>query len=500
MEIATPAPPRTLPLPRALQALVLLILSIGTLAAGYRTTLTPVTLVVDGQARQLRTHQDTVDALFTDVGFQTHREDLIAPAPETSIHAGMIIRIDRARPVEVSVDGQRLMLQTHATSINQVLQEAQVTLGPHDELLVEGNLRARASESEPARIVIHRAMPFTLHEGDRSTTFYTTAPTVGEALRQAGLTLYLADYVSPGLSTRMAADMDVYLERSTLVTIQVDGRTVRTRTHREQAADVLADLDIVLTGQDHVKLTERTDGIEETEGSNGSAVAEPAEAAEGVTSRETTLGDGMNIEVVRVSERFLIEQEPIPFESVWRPDPDLEIDHQRLQQEGSPGVLERRIRVRYENGHEVSRTMENEYVAVPPKTNITGYGTKIVVRAVNTPSGTREYWRTIRMLATSYSAATSGVSKSNPHYGRTATGLKMRDGIVAVDPRLIDLGSQVYVPGYGVGLAGDTGGAIKGKRIDLGYDDDSLQLWYRWVDVYLLTPVPSPGQIDYTLP
>jgi 3D (Asp-Asp-Asp) domain-containing protein len=104
------------------------------------------------------------------------------------------------------------------------------------------------------------------------------------------------------------------------------------------------------------------------------------------------------------------------------------------------------------------------------------------------------------MLATSYSAATSGVSKSNPHYGRTATGLKMRDGIVAVDPQLVSLGSEVYVPGYGVGFAGDIGGAVKGKRIDLGYADETLQLWYRWVDVYLLTPVPPADQIDYTLP
>jgi len=76
----------------------------------------------------------------------------------------------------------------------------------------------------------------------------------------------------------------------------------------------------------------------------------------------------------------------------------------------------------------------------------------------------------------------------------------MRHGIVAVDPRVINLRSEVYVPGYGVGLAGDTGGAIKGKRIDLGYDDDNLKLWYRWVDVYLLTPVPPASRIDYTLP
>jgi 3D (Asp-Asp-Asp) domain-containing protein len=185
---------------------------------------------------------------------------------------------------------------------------------------------------------------------------------------------------------------------------------------------------------------------------------------------------------------------------VWQPDPDLEIDHQKLLQEGAPGVRERRIRVRYENGQEISRTLENEYVALPPTTHIRGYGTKIIVRSVGTPSGPVEYWRTIRMLATSYSAETAGVSPTSDWYGRTATGARMRKGIVAVDPRLISLGSKVYVPNYGVGLAADTGGAIKGKRIDLGYDNNNLELWYRWVDVYLLTPVPPASRIDYTLP
>jgi 3D (Asp-Asp-Asp) domain-containing protein len=122
----------------------------------------------------------------------------------------------------------------------------------------------------------------------------------------------------------------------------------------------------------------------------------------------------------------------------------------------------------------------------------------VVIRQLDTPSGTVEYWRKFRMLATSYSASTAGVSPSNPHYGFTATGIKMRDGLVAVDPRVISLGSQVYVPGYGVGLAADTGGAIKGKRIDLGYADETLKLWYSFVDVYLLTPVPA--KINYLNP
>jgi len=471
METAATAPREgTLSL-TALKTLLGLLVTLGSLAAGYRTSLTPVTLMINDNPRRLYTHQDTVAALITDVGLELHPKDSIAPSPATPLRRGMTIRVEHARPVRVSVDGQSTTLQTRATSVNEILKEAQVTLGTYDDLSIQGNLRGRSPEGDVPQITIRRAVPFTLRDGNRTTTFRTTAPTVGEALHQAGLTLYLADRVHPALSTRISPNMEIVLERSTPVTVLVDGRSVRTRTHSEHVGEVLANLGIVLTGQDYTN-----------------------------PPYDAPIERAATVEIVRVSERFLIEQEPIAFESVWRPDPNLEIDHQQLLQEGSPGVLERRIHVRYENGQEISRTLENEYVAMPPTTHIRGYGTKIVVRSLDTSSGTVEYWRKMRMLATSYSAATSGVSRSNPHYGRTATGIRMRDGIVAVDPRLINLGSEVYVPGYGVGLAADTGGAIKGKRIDLGYADDNLQLWYRWMDVYLLTPVPPASQIDYTLP
>jgi len=471
MEIAATAPSNVLRVPKALQAAAMVLFTVTTLAAGYRSTRTPLTLVVDGQPRRLRTHQDTVDALLTDIGMELHPEDAIAPPPNSSIQPGMIVRIEHARPVRVTVDGQSTTIQTHATSVDDVLREAEVTLGERDGLTVEGQLGTAAASQDPAHIVIHRAHPVTLQEDGRTRTFYTTASTVGEALRQAGLTLYLADHVQPNLSNRVTAGMSIEIERSKAVTVRVDGRTVRTRTHRERVGDVLADLNIALVGEDYT-----------------------------VPAADAPLGEDAAIDVIRVSERFVIEQEPIPFESEWRPDPDLEIDHERLLQEGAPGIRERRVHVRYENGQEVSRTVENEYVAVPPTTKVQGYGTKIVVRSVNTPSGPVEYWRSFRMLATSYSASTAGTSIDADWYGRTATGMAMRKGIVAVDPRVIDLGSRVYVPGYGVGLAGDTGGAIKGKRIDLGFDDSNLELWYRWVDVYLLTPVPPASQIDYTIP
>ena len=66
------------------------------------------------------------------------------------------------------------------------------------------------------------------------------------------------------------------------------------------------------------------------------------------------------------------------------------------------------------------------------------------------------------MESTAYSAyETSGI---------TATGEAVRHGIAAVDPAIIPLGSKLYVEGYGHALAADVGGAIKGNRIDLGFD------------------------------
>jgi 3D (Asp-Asp-Asp) domain-containing protein len=59
---------------------------------------------------------------------------------------------------------------------------------------------------------------------------------------------------------------------------------------------------------------------------------------------------------------------------------------------------------------------------------------------------------------------------------------------VAVDPRVIPMGTRLFIPGYGVAIAGDTGGAIRGNRIDLGFNSlsDALRFGRRAVTVYRL--------------
>ncbi|HEX5632742.1 MAG TPA: 3D domain-containing protein, partial [Gemmatimonadales bacterium] len=128
------------------------------------------------------------------------------------------------------------------------------------------------------------------------------------------------------------------------------------------------------------------------------------------------------------------------------------------------------------------------------------YGTQIAWGTVDTPEGPKRYWRKLRVYATSYSASRAGTPKSAPWYGRTRLGLQMRKGIVAVDPRLIPLGTNLYVPDFGVGLAGDTGGGIRNYHIDLGFDDDNYESWHRSVDLYLLEPLPPESAMRWILP
>ena len=60
---------------------------------------------------------------------------------------------------------------------------------------------------------------------------------------------------------------------------------------------------------------------------------------------------------------------------------------------------------------------------------------------------------------------------------------------MAVDPDVIPLGTHMYIPGYGFGVAADTGGAISGNMIDLGYPDCYSSNWIsHWVEIQILAP------------
>lgn len=94
--------------------------------------------------------------------------------------------------------------------------------------------------------------------------------------------------------------------------------------------------------------------------------------------------------------------------------------------------------------------------------------------------------KVLTMSATGYDTSPQTLPRST---GRTATGIPARFGVVAVDPKVIPLGTYVFVEGYGFALAADTGGAIKGNKIDLCFNSraEALKWGRRPVKVHILT-------------
>ena len=147
-----------------------------------------------------------------------------------------------------------------------------------------------------------------------------------------------------------------------------------------------------------------------------------------------------------------------------------------------------------QNKNGIKIVAEDTWVAQSPEARRIAYGQRIDQQTATVDGQIVTYWRKLRMYATSYYPAALGGDAT------TATGDRLTKGVVAVDPRIVPLRSQVFVPGYGGGAALDTGGAVRSRWIDLGYDDSNYVSWARWVDVYLLWPPPAADRITWVVP
>jgi len=215
---------------------------------------------------------------------------------------------------------------------------------------------------------------------------------------------------------------------------------------------------------------------------------------------ETAVQPGSQIEIIRVTEQIITEDEEIPYETVWQPNDQMDLDTREQISVGVVGLARKQIAIRSQNGVEISNEQIASWIEQEPINEVTAYGTRINLNTINTDQGPREYWRVVKMRVTSYTAASSGKPPDHPAYGITASGLPAGKGIVAIDPNVVPFQSEIYVPEYGVAIAGDTGGGVRGRWIDLGWDDDNYESWTGHVDVYYLAPIPPVEKINYLIP
>ena len=462
--------------PLILLILVVLLLLIGTIsisAAVYLSAQKPYTVFDDDAPITVSGRFQTVADVINAAAVSLRAEDLIIPDLQETADPEVAIQIQRAIPVTIETEEGSHVIWSQRVTLADFLAEAGITVQPNQQLLIDSvpvSPESMARQIVPSAMkIVSREITVSIEEGDRRQDFETTAQTVAEAIQETGILLEAADRVDPAPDTQLVDGMILQITRAIPLTIQVDGQAIQTRSLHHSAMDVLLEAGIELGEIDTISPADGTD----------------------LKANDT-------IEVIRVSNEYRFEDEEIPIQSVYQPSDELDLDTKAILSNGTPGVKRRRIRLIFENGVQVGEELEEEWIEIEPVNQVIGYGTKINLGTIDTPEGPREYWRVVHMRATAYTAASSGKSPDHPGYGITASGVPAGTGVVAVDTNVVPFRSEVFVPGYGIGFVGDTGGGVKGRWIDLGYDEEDLVAWNRYADVYYLTPIPE--KINYLLP
>jgi len=183
-----------------------------------------------------------------------------------------------------------------------------------------------------------------------------------------------------------------------------------------------------------------------------------------------------------------VERVPIPAPVSLRSTRYLSRGWEVILAAGRPGAYDALVRETRRAGRVTAREELETRLIAAPLAELRLRGTNAQDNSIHAPRVTRAV-TTHRMLATAYDPGPDDNGWTDA--GATRLGWRTRHGIVAVDPRVIPLRSLLYVEGYGLAWAGDVGGAIKGKRLDLCFNcTEDAQAWGRRATVaYVLEGV-----------
>jgi len=289
------------------------------------------------------------------------------------------------------------------------------------------------------------AKPVTLVVYGRAVTVRTYEHTVGDLLADRNIRPGPQDRVTPAEDSPLHRGEVIRVSAPVPVTLLVFGQARHTVTASETVAGVLKENGISLGPDD---------------------VAQPGPSTQVVA--------GMIIRVDRLTTGTEVTSVPLPFSTRQESSPDLFRGMDRIIQLGRPGLLQQIWKVTFVDGVPVHQTLTATRVIRPPEDRVVQVG---MLDETSRGGNLLRFSRAIEVRATAYTGG-----------GITATGTVPRVGTIAVDPRVIPLGSRLYVEGYGYGTALDTGGAIIGDRVDLYFDTyREVEDWgVRYVRVFVL--------------
>lgn len=351
--------------------------------------------------------------------------------------------------VTLVIEGEERAQKTHAKTVDELMLENNIVVGEHD--YIEPSLDSNLTDNLTVEWLSAKLVFFT-NDGKKGPA-WTTANTVEDFIKELSLEVEEYDEITPNLNSVLIEDMQITFESAFAVTLLSDSEEKEVWTTSTTVADFLEREKVILGELDRVEPT-----------------------------HEEIVKANTEINVIRVEKVTDVVEEATNFATVTKNDNSLTSGTEREVQKGQEGKVAKHYQVIFENGNEVSRELLKTESVQDSKDRIVAVGTKQATPTVSRSSAPKESasgeWRAF--TSTAYTAYCTGCS------GITSTGINLianpNQRVVAVDPRVIPLGSIIEVKYNGNIMgqykAADTGGAIVNNKIDIFMAERSDAL--RW--------------------
>lgn len=327
-----------------------------------------------------------------------------------------------------------------------------------------------------------------IDDNGNTATYKVYSKTVKGAFAEAGIELKEGDELSAKLTDSVRDYDEITITRAKTVIVALNDKEQIVHTTSQTVNEMVEKLGIPL-GDTNLLLT------------NG----------------ETPISENLKVEIIAKTYREVKESEAIPYETKSVANNTMKKGTENVKTAGVNGEKVKTYKVLEHNGEVLEKQLVSEEVTKKPVTKIVEYGTVVatVTNRGDTSSRKTDAVKTSSSAssksqpAASSSSGTTTKAGGNLSYskvlemtaysytggGLTASGSPCAVGRVAVDPSVIPLGTRLYIEAwdgsswtYGYAVAADTGGAIKGYKIDLYRNSESecRNFGVRKAKVYIL--------------